>query len=108
VNALVRLPCQIIRTSRKLVYRLLSWPSWQPVFFRMLSVLRCGGQASRSRRPDAPIRPGRAGDRAGRKVPYGSTDTRAERNCLFKAARSRYAPFGTHSGASLAPETSLV
>jgi hypothetical protein len=41
VNAFVRLPCQIIRTSRKLVYRLLSWNPWQPVFFRMLSVLRC-------------------------------------------------------------------
>jgi len=41
VNAFLRLPCQIIRTSRKLVYRLLSWNPWQPVFFRMLSVLRC-------------------------------------------------------------------
>ena len=41
VNAFVRLPCQIIRTSRRLVYRLLSWNSWQPVFFRLLDVLRC-------------------------------------------------------------------
>ena len=41
VNAFVRLPCQIIRTSRKLVYRLLSWNRWQPVFFRLLEVLRC-------------------------------------------------------------------
>ena len=41
VNAFVRLPCQIIRTGRKLVYRLLSWNPWQPVFFRLLSVLRC-------------------------------------------------------------------
>jgi hypothetical protein len=41
VNAFVRLPCQIIRTSRKLVYRLLSWNPWQPVFFRLLGVLRC-------------------------------------------------------------------
>jgi hypothetical protein len=41
VNAFVRLPCQIIRTSRRLVYRLLSWNPWQPVFFRMLDVLRC-------------------------------------------------------------------
>lgn len=40
-NAFLRLPCQIIRTSRKLVYRLLSWNPWQPVFFRMLDVLRC-------------------------------------------------------------------
>jgi hypothetical protein len=41
VNAFMRLPCQIIRTSRKLVYRLLSWNRWQPVLFRMLDVLRC-------------------------------------------------------------------
>jgi hypothetical protein len=41
VNAFLRLPCQIIRTSRKLVYRLLSWNPWQPVFFRLLEVLRC-------------------------------------------------------------------
>ncbi len=41
VNAFVRLPCQIIRTSRRVVYRLLAWNPWQPIFFRMLDVLRC-------------------------------------------------------------------
>ena len=41
INAFLRLPCQIIRTSRKLVYRLLSWNQWQPVFFRLFDVLRC-------------------------------------------------------------------
>ena len=41
VNAFVRLPCQIIRTGRKLVYRLLSWNPWQHIFFRVLEVLRC-------------------------------------------------------------------
>jgi hypothetical protein len=41
VNAFVRLPCQIIRSGRKLVYRLLSWNPYQPIFFRMLDVLRC-------------------------------------------------------------------
>ena len=41
VNAFLRLPCQIIRTSRKLVYRLLSWNPWQHVFFRLLDALRC-------------------------------------------------------------------
>jgi hypothetical protein len=41
VNAFVRLPCQIIRTGRTLVYRLLSWNPWRPVFFRVLDVLRC-------------------------------------------------------------------
>jgi hypothetical protein len=41
VNAFVRLPCQIIRTSRKLVYRLLGWNPYQPIFFRLVEVLRC-------------------------------------------------------------------
>jgi hypothetical protein len=41
VNTFIRLPCQIVRTGRKLVYRLLSWNPWQHVFFRALTVLRC-------------------------------------------------------------------
>jgi len=41
VNAFVNLPCQIIRTGRKLVYRLLGWNLYQPIFFRLLDVLRC-------------------------------------------------------------------
>jgi len=41
VNAFMLLPCQILRTGRKLVYRLLSWNPWQPTLFRLLGVLRC-------------------------------------------------------------------
>ena len=41
VNAFVRLPCQILRTGRKLVYRLLSWNPYQAIFFRLVDVLRC-------------------------------------------------------------------
>ena len=41
VNAFVRLPCQLVRTGRKLVYRLLAWNPHQPIFFRLLSALRC-------------------------------------------------------------------
>jgi hypothetical protein len=41
VNAFVRLPCQIIRTGRKLVYRLLGWNPYQAIFFRLVDVLRC-------------------------------------------------------------------
>jgi len=41
VNAFVRLPCQIVRTGRKLVYRLLGWNPYQPTFFRLVDVLRC-------------------------------------------------------------------
>jgi Transposase DDE domain group 1 len=41
VNAFVRLPCQIIRSGRKLVYRLLAWNPYQPIFFRLVDVLQC-------------------------------------------------------------------
>ncbi len=41
VNAFMLLPCQIIKTGRKLVYRLLSWNPHLPIFFRLLEVLRC-------------------------------------------------------------------
>lgn len=41
VNAFVRLPCQIVRTGRRLLYRLLSWNRHQGIFFRLVSVLRC-------------------------------------------------------------------
>src|SRR5208283_1838774 len=41
VNAFVRLPCQIVRTGRKLIYRLLGWNPYQPIFFRLVDALRC-------------------------------------------------------------------
>jgi hypothetical protein len=41
VNAFVRQVCQVVRAGRRLVYRLLSWNPCQPIFFRLLSVLRC-------------------------------------------------------------------
>jgi DDE family transposase len=41
LNAFMRLPCQIIRTGRRLIYRLLSWNRWQNIFFRVCAVLRC-------------------------------------------------------------------
>jgi hypothetical protein len=41
VNAFVRLPCQIVRSGRKLIYRLLGWNPYQPIFFRLVAVLRC-------------------------------------------------------------------
>ena len=39
VNAFVRIPCQIVKTGGKIVYRLLAWNSWQPVFFRLATHL---------------------------------------------------------------------
>jgi Transposase DDE domain group 1 len=41
VQAFVRLPCQVLRTGQKLVYRLLSWNPHQTILFRLLDVLRC-------------------------------------------------------------------
>jgi hypothetical protein len=41
LNAFMLLPCQIVKTGRKLVYRLLGWNPHLPIFFRLLDVLRC-------------------------------------------------------------------
>jgi hypothetical protein len=39
-RALIAVPAQIIRTGRRLIYRLLAWNPWQQVFFRLLDQLR--------------------------------------------------------------------
>jgi hypothetical protein len=41
INAFMRLPCQIVRTGRKLVYRLLAWNPYLTIFFRLVAALRC-------------------------------------------------------------------
>jgi hypothetical protein len=41
LNAFVLLPCQIVTTGRKVVYRLLSWNPHLSIFFRLLHRLRC-------------------------------------------------------------------
>jgi hypothetical protein len=41
VNTFVQLPCQLVRTGRRLVYRLLAWNPHLPIFFRLLDRLRC-------------------------------------------------------------------
>ena len=45
LNALMRLPCQIVRTGRRIVYRLLSWNPWQEVLVRAAEALRSSGVA---------------------------------------------------------------
>ena len=40
LNGLMRLPCQIVRTGRRIVYRLLSWNPWQEVLLRAVEILR--------------------------------------------------------------------
>jgi Transposase DDE domain group 1 len=37
--ALIQVPCQIVRTSRRIIYRLLSWNPWQGVFLRLVERL---------------------------------------------------------------------
>ena len=41
LNAFVLLPCQIVRSAGKLVYRLLAGNPYQPIFFRLVAALRC-------------------------------------------------------------------
>jgi hypothetical protein len=37
--ALIQMPCQVVRTSRRIVYRLLAWNPWQGVFLRLVERL---------------------------------------------------------------------
>jgi len=39
-NAIINIPAQIVQTGRRIVYRLLSWNSWQDVFFRLVDRFR--------------------------------------------------------------------
>lgn len=39
LNAMILLPCQIVKTGRRLVYRLLGWNPWQHVFFRLVDAV---------------------------------------------------------------------
>jgi len=40
VNELARVPCRIVRTGRRIVYRLLGWNPWQEVLWRGVEALR--------------------------------------------------------------------
>jgi hypothetical protein len=41
LNAFMRVPCQIVRGARRVVYRLLAWNPWQHVFLRAVDALHC-------------------------------------------------------------------
>jgi hypothetical protein len=41
LNAFVQIPCQIVRTARKVVYRILNWNPNLSIFFRLASKLKC-------------------------------------------------------------------
>jgi hypothetical protein len=72
-GAFIPLPCQIVRTGRRLIYRLLSWNPWQGVFLRLVERLhacwRCGRDRHGSRGPDAPISLGPEPKKAGERCP---------------------------------------
>jgi hypothetical protein len=41
LNAFIKIPCQIVRTGRQLIYRVLNYNPRLPVFFRLCQTLRC-------------------------------------------------------------------
>jgi hypothetical protein len=41
VNHFVKIPCQILRSGRQLIYRLLNWNPWRAVFYRLAIQLHC-------------------------------------------------------------------
>jgi hypothetical protein len=94
VNAFVRLPCQLVRTGRRLVYRLLSWNPHLPLFFRLVDRLHCCARRPRSRRPDAPIRAGLQGDPAGRHVAHDNAPSAARDYCSRGAGPRESVPMG--------------
>ena len=38
--AVIQMPCQIVKSGRRLIYRLLSWNPWQGVFLRLVERLQ--------------------------------------------------------------------
>ena len=56
LNAFMRIPCQVIRTGRQIVFRLMEWNPWVTVLLRGVDVLH---QPMRSRRSVA--KPGHLG-----------------------------------------------
>jgi len=41
VNYFIHIPCQLVRTGRRTILRVMNWNPWQPVFFRLADVLHC-------------------------------------------------------------------
>ena len=37
--AVIQMPCQIVKTGKRLIYRLLSWNPWQGTFLRLVERL---------------------------------------------------------------------
>ena len=43
--AFIQMPCQLVRTGGRLIYRLLSWNPWQSAFLRLVERLNGGSGA---------------------------------------------------------------
>ena len=41
INAVIHVPCQIVRQARRTLFRVLNWNPHLPAFFRLCEVLRC-------------------------------------------------------------------
>jgi hypothetical protein len=41
VHTVMQIPCQIVRTARRIIYRFLSWNPWQSALLRLVKQLRC-------------------------------------------------------------------
>jgi len=41
INALVAIPCHIVKQARRIVYRVLAYNPHQTILFRLLEALRC-------------------------------------------------------------------
>lgn len=41
LNAVMQVPCQIVRQARRTIYRILNWNPYLPAFVRLCQVLRC-------------------------------------------------------------------
>jgi hypothetical protein len=57
LNAFLRLPCQIVRTGRRIVVRLLSWNPWLEVLLRGVDALRAMSGSRAAPRGSSPFRP---------------------------------------------------
>jgi len=51
VNSWLRLPCQVVKSGRRIVLRLLAWNEWLPVFFRLAEELNAANETTPRRRP---------------------------------------------------------
>ena len=40
INTFIRVPCQIVRSGRQVIYRLIGWNQWQPALLRMADAMR--------------------------------------------------------------------